>query len=275
MTNILKRGINSNMLKTIALIAMVIDHIGFYFSPVLPIPIYTICRYIGRLAMPIFVYLLVQGFFHTKNFKKYIIRMSIFAVITQILITILMFVNISYMPSYTSAKQIYIEVNILFAFVISLGLIKILHESILVKKWDYNKNLSLKIILVTLIIIAAIVIPIDYGIEAVILSMLLYYIEKFKIQIYLQKNNVTLSLKNILLNTISETKLKSIYLFLILMALTALLIYFGSYWTVLLAIVPISLYNGERGKMNLKYVYYITFTLQHVILYLIAMLTLT
>ena len=33
MVNIIKRGISSNMLKTIALIAMVIDHIGFYFEP--------------------------------------------------------------------------------------------------------------------------------------------------------------------------------------------------------------------------------------------------
>ena len=59
MKNIIKSGINSNMLKTIAIIAMVIDHIGFYFSFALPEVIYSICRGVGRMAMPIFVYLLI------------------------------------------------------------------------------------------------------------------------------------------------------------------------------------------------------------------------
>ena len=68
MKNIIKFGINSNMLKTIAVIAMVIDHIGFYFSPYLNHTLYIVCRIIGRIAMPIFTYLIVQGFFHTKNF---------------------------------------------------------------------------------------------------------------------------------------------------------------------------------------------------------------
>ena len=76
MISILKLGINSNMLKTIAIIAMVIDHIAFYFSPVLPNGIYVLSRALGRIAMPIFVYILVQGFFHTKNYKKYILRMK-------------------------------------------------------------------------------------------------------------------------------------------------------------------------------------------------------
>ena len=187
MTNILKRGINSNVLKTIALIAMVIDHIGFYFSPVLPIPVYTIFRYIGRIAMPIFVYLLVQGFFHTKNFKKYIIRLSIFAVITQILITILMFVNTKLLPSYIAAKQIYTTGNILFTFVLSMLVLKLLYEDILIKKWDYNKNLSLKIVCIAIIVLATILLPIDYGVEVIILGVLFYYIEKFKIQVYLDK----------------------------------------------------------------------------------------
>ena len=86
--------------------------------------------------MPIFVYLLVQGFFYTKSLKKYVIRLSIFAIITQILITILMFVNIKFIPSYTVAKQVYTNGNILFTFVISITILKLLHEDILIKKWD-------------------------------------------------------------------------------------------------------------------------------------------
>lgn len=275
MINILKRGINSNVLKTIALIAMVIDHIGFYFSPVLPNPIYTIFRYIGRIAMPIFVYLLVQGFFHTKNFNKYIIRLGIFAFITQILITVLMIINIKLLLDYTAAKQIYTTGNILFTFVLSLITLKLLHENILIKKWDYNKNLSLKIISVVVIVIGSILLPIDYGIEVIILSILFYYIEKFKIQVYLDKAKDNVSVKKLLLNNISDEKIKAIYISLLLFAMLTLVIWFNAHLTILLAIIPIALYNNERGKIQLKYVYYITFPLQHVILYLIAMLTLT
>ena len=273
MKNILKCGINSNMLKTIAIIAMVIDHIGFYFSSTLPNVLYIACRCIGRIAMPIFVYLLVQGFFHTKNFRKYVFRVGILAVITQILVTILMLINITFMPDYTLAKQVYMEGNILFAFVVSLSALKILHEDVLIKKWDYNKNLSLKIIAVVVIFIASILIPIDYGIEVLILSILMYYVEKIRIQIYIEKSRGNNVLKSVLLNNISDSRLKMIYLLLILFILSILLIYFNSYWTVLLAIIPIALYNGERGKMNLKYVYYIAFPVQHVLLYLLAMTT--
>ncbi len=269
--NILKRGINSNMLKTIALIAMVIDCIGFYFSANMSPVLYTVCRYVGRMAMPLFIYLLAQGFFHTKNFKKYITRIGILAVITQILITLLMFVNMQYIPEYTAAKQVYTNGNILFAFTISLALLKILHQDVLIKKWDYNKNLSLKIVLAVAIVITSILLPIDYGEEAVILSGLLYYIEKFKIKIYIEKSCKTISIGNIFLNSISESKIKRIYLGLIFMVLSILLIYFNSYWTVLLAIIPISLYNGERCRKGIQYVYYVTFVLQHVLLYLIAM----
>ncbi|MBQ8043554.1 MAG: hypothetical protein IJ272_05325 [Clostridia bacterium] len=275
MKNVLRHGINSNVLKTIAIIAMVIDHIGFYFYPSLPTVVYTICRYTGRIAMPIFVYLLVQGFFHTKNFKKYIFRLGIFAVITQILVTILMLVNIKYVPDYTSAKQVYTTGNILFTFVISMVVLKLLHEDVLIKKWDYNKNLSLKIILIAVIFVASIFIPLDYGIEVLILSILMYYIEKFKIQLYIEKSRGYNSIKNIFLNNISDSRIKMLYLSLILFALTTLVVYFNSYWSVLLGVVPIALYNGERGEINMKYVYYITFPLQHAMLYLLALFALT
>lgn len=269
---ILSVGINSNMLKTIAIIAMVIDHIGFYFSPVLPNSIYVLCRALGRIAMPIFVYTIVQGFFHTKNYKKYILRIGIFAVITQVLITILMVINIKFVPGYVAAKQVYIIGNILFTFVLALGVMKILHEDILVKKWTYNKNLSLKIILVGIIFISCVFIPLDYGIEAVVLCVLMYYLEKLKIIIMIEKSKGNLTIKNVILNSINENKLQMLYLALVFATLVMLVISFNAYWTVLLAIVPISLYNNKRGENKFKYIYYIIFPLQHVLLYSLGLI---
>jgi hypothetical protein len=67
------------VLKTLALFTMVIDHYGAIFQS--DIIIY---RIIGRLAFPIYCFLLVEGYFHTSNIKKYAARLLIFAFISEI-----------------------------------------------------------------------------------------------------------------------------------------------------------------------------------------------
>lgn len=65
---------------------------------------------VGRLAFPIFAFLLAEGYFHTHNFKKYILRLLIFAVISEIPF------NLMYGGS---AIFIYHQ-NVLWSFLISL-----------------------------------------------------------------------------------------------------------------------------------------------------------
>ncbi|MDF1617808.1 TraX family protein [Petrocella sp. FN5] len=69
---------NTN-LKIIACITMLIDHIGAILYPDV-----SLLRMIGRLSFPIFTFLIVEGFHHTKNIKKYGIRLGIFALISEI-----------------------------------------------------------------------------------------------------------------------------------------------------------------------------------------------
>lgn len=45
---------------------------------------YYCCRAVGRLSFPLFCFLLVEGFVHTKNRTKYLIRMLVFAVISEV-----------------------------------------------------------------------------------------------------------------------------------------------------------------------------------------------
>jgi len=56
-----------------------IDHTGYIFFPQ-----YVFLRIIGRIAFPIFAFLIVEGFMHTRDVKKYIYRMIAFALITEI-----------------------------------------------------------------------------------------------------------------------------------------------------------------------------------------------
>lgn len=71
--------LSTTKIKILAVILMVIDHIGVAFFP----DVYTF-RIIGRMAFPIFVYLVVQGYFLTTNFNKYALRLFILALISEI-----------------------------------------------------------------------------------------------------------------------------------------------------------------------------------------------
>ncbi len=92
-------GISGSTLKLIAIITMFIDHTGataIYAVTRLPavaadpglrsrwLTVYSISRDIGRLAFPIFCFLLVEGFIHTRSVKRYAGRLFLFALISEI-----------------------------------------------------------------------------------------------------------------------------------------------------------------------------------------------
>lgn len=90
-----KFGVSGFSLKIIACIAMLIDHIGAVvvlvgvgsknLASLGPnIMLYYYSRMIGRIAFPIFAFLVVEGFVHTRDIKKYALRMLIFSLISQI-----------------------------------------------------------------------------------------------------------------------------------------------------------------------------------------------
>lgn len=72
-------GLTGFHLKVIAMLAMAVDHVGAILFPE-----YLILRYIGRLAFPIFSFLLVEGFVHTRNLQRYILRLGLFALLSEI-----------------------------------------------------------------------------------------------------------------------------------------------------------------------------------------------
>lgn len=99
-----KEGINGNVMKWIAVVSMAIDHVGAGIvepyvlntrggSPLGDmflekwdeiLAVDQVLRYIGRLAFPIFCFLLVEGFLHTRDVKKYAGRLALFALVSEI-----------------------------------------------------------------------------------------------------------------------------------------------------------------------------------------------
>ncbi len=71
--------LNGTVLKLIAVATMLIDHIGAILFPG-----QMLFRYIGRIAFPLFVFLLVEGFLYTRSVRKYEIRLLIFALISEV-----------------------------------------------------------------------------------------------------------------------------------------------------------------------------------------------
>lgn len=103
-----KWEVTSFVLHLLAMGTMLCDHL---WGTVIPGNDWLTC--IGRLAFPIYAFLLVEGYFHTRNLKKYVLRLLIFALISEIPFDLAM-----------GSTWFYpIHQNVLWSFLISLGLI--------------------------------------------------------------------------------------------------------------------------------------------------------
>ncbi|MCR4756458.1 MAG: conjugal transfer protein TraX [Butyrivibrio sp.] len=79
MKNLLKKSLTGFELKYLALIFMVLDHIHYFFEYTGMIPIWF--SWLGRLAAPLFLFCLVEGFTHTHDKKKYFLKIYSISII--------------------------------------------------------------------------------------------------------------------------------------------------------------------------------------------------
>lgn len=143
-------------LKIIALISMIIDHYGAIFQSNIDI-----FRIIGRIAFPIYCFLLVEGYFHTKDVKKYACRLLIFALISEIPF------DLAFYNKLELSHQ-----NIFFTLLIGLAAIYLLDNK--EKKYIFNKA--------TIILAAgllSIVLSVDYKIIGIIYILSFYFTKDY------------------------------------------------------------------------------------------------
>jgi hypothetical protein len=177
---VLQRGLYRNdMLKLLAIVTMLIDHIGYMYFPG-----EMLFRTIGRLAFPIFAYQIALGYSHTSNLKKYISRIFSFALITHIPYSF-------FSPDLTFNP---FHFNVLFTFVVAIGLLRVYDMGILkIKAFIQDKNYKQLLIGVLLLVFAIIIIILpevisfiirgfylEYGMLALILVLLFHVFEDKK-----------------------------------------------------------------------------------------------
>lgn len=73
------RILDGTMLKLLAIVSMVIDHVGSAFFPEA-----VWMRAVGRLAMPIFAFCIAEGYLHTRNRRRYLLQLGLFALISEL-----------------------------------------------------------------------------------------------------------------------------------------------------------------------------------------------
>ena len=149
-------------LKLCALFTMFVDHVGVglientYLYHLESFQMLDVClRLIGRLAFPIYAFLLVEGFLHTSSWKKYALRMFTFALLSE-----LPFDLAAYGRIYWKHQ------NVFFTLLIGLIVLKG------IEKVEENKAAVLGVILVGCVL--GYVGHVDYSFMGVLLIAVLY-----------------------------------------------------------------------------------------------------
>ena len=228
-------------LKIVALITMFLDHISY--------PLFGGYSYLtlaGRIAFPIFAFQISEGVIHTKNIKKYMFRLGIFAIVSQIPYQLFHFKFIN--PN---------DISLNVFFTLFLGLISICIYDYIKNVFSNIKNNKLHLDKIIGIILAFFVAYIaellhtDYGFWGVIVVFMFYF---FK-----------------------ENKLAMIISFITLCIIKygyRLIVYGFNIPTLLLgiftasSIIFISLYKGKQGK-KIKYLLYFFYPIHLLLLYFI------
>lgn len=156
------------MLKYIALATMTLDHIAAVLLPYWS-PLYTIFRGIGRIAFPVYCFLLVEGFLHTSNRKAYFTRLLLFALISELPFDMALF----HFPRVTAWSVLSGHQNVFFTLAFSF-----LAMYILDYYW-YRQRMTGFLGLIIIGVLAEIL-HFDYGLTGVMVVTIIFICRNFR-----------------------------------------------------------------------------------------------
>lgn len=133
-------------MQILAMLSMTSDHFGRMFLPQDPL-----WQFIGRLAFPIYTYLLVLGYQRTRDISRYFVRLLLIGVLAQVPYMLAIRPN---------------HVNVLGTLILGLFVLYAL---------DRLKSLPLKILLVSVVTVMLEVFPFDYGFYGILLLLIYRY----------------------------------------------------------------------------------------------------
>lgn len=250
-----KRGISGYQLKLFGAALMVLDHIHqmFYYAGA-PMGL----TMAGRLVLPIFIFMCVEGYAHTSNKKKYAMRLLVsFWVMT--LITM----SLSYLFPLKSVMLINNVFGTMFLSVVVMYVVDCFKE----KKWLKAIGIAFLPVLSGLVIFLGpaesalsklmyltYIIPsymtVEGGFMIVLMAMLMYVFKEKRILQYLTIVVIALFSTGFNFEGLFQSNIQ---------------------WMMIFSIIPIALYNGTRGKGS-KYFFYIFYPTHIAILYILSYL---
>lgn len=242
--------IDGYVLKVIACVTMFIDHLTYIFlESKMPqtgryamysvengVLLDAIGRGIGRTAMPIFCFLLVEGYCHTRSRGHYLLRLSIFAVLSQ---------GPFWMMDGGIPESLPADMNLNVMVTLAYGLLAVwILDAVLLRYWQQGEREASQLAwrvpvaaagIAGIGYLAEVLTPCDYGAGGVALILLFYV---FRAQ----------RLTGLLLGYIEMSVYNAAEVFAVP------------------AVVLCWLYNGERGRQR-KYLFYLFYPL-HILLIL-------
>ncbi len=247
-----KTGINGAQLKVFAMLCMLLDHIGVVLvTPLTVISrisptgvvltasqweiVYYVLRCIGRIAFPIFAFLVVEGFTHTRNRLKYLCNLIVFALISEVPFDLAL---IGDTITFYAQNVFFTLAFGLIALIVMECISKWMHREIYPQKTEPIFRLAemiLTVIAVMLIAWIAELLRTDYGAIGVITICVLYRWRQRRVE-----------------SAFLSWVLLSLYNALEICALPFVL--------------AVKCYNGQRGKQH-KMLFYAFYPLHLLILY--------
>lgn len=252
------KGLTSNALKLIAIIAMTIDHVTWVIFPGFSHnPIAVALHVLGRITCPIMCFFVAEGFHYTRNVNKYTARLFIFAAISHVpyMLRSQAFVNYGFLALVPFATgegfwgHVLDQTSVIWSLAIGLVMLRV-NTSQKLKTWQ-------KIALIFLLCVSAF--PSDWSCIA---SLVIATIGSSRGK----------PLAQILWCMLYVTMYALVYVFA--MDLVYGLVQFG----VVLSIPLLALYNGKRGanaKVNkfMKWAFYVYYPLHLLVLGIVIIAT--